>query len=365
MKKVIIYGVKNAGLRAWVRNYLSDKCEMIGVSDSHIDKDVLQGETFIHPFDIHLYPFDYIIILSEREQIQLEIRKRLIELNVEENKIIVPRLLLQKNTEFIPDLKKEIIDSINNNDNLDSVVMGLSYSLRGIDFKRLSLNALDFSWHGLYLYYNYKSLEVLSCKKDIRKIRTALLVFPFYYFNYDMSKSLYQFTTGQIFACRGFEDWHNAAHVPNQDIYEYLVCDKLFGDKFWKYKNWKKISEINESIMEGEGEIKLPGSWKHFYQETWKENEKIMQSILERLKNARILIIVPPIYADIIEKDEMKYFNKMQEKFLFSLKQFQSTFEFEIYDFSQKINDISCFYDYTHLNEKGRLKFTEIINGCL
>lgn len=151
MKKVIIYGVKNAGLRAWVRNYLSDKCEMIGVSDSHIDKDVLQGETFIHPFDIHLYPFDYIIILSEREQIQLEIRKRLIELNVEENKIIVPRLLLQKNTEFIPDLKKEIIDSINNNDNLDSVVMGLSYSLRGIDFKRLSLNALDF--HGMVWIY--------------------------------------------------------------------------------------------------------------------------------------------------------------------------------------------------------------------
>lgn len=364
MAKIIVYGVKNARLRAWVRNYLSDKFEIIGVSDSFIDRDVLQGETFIHPFDIHLYQFDYIIILAEREHIQLEIRKRLIDLHIEENKIIVPRLFLQNNIDFIPDLKKEIIDRVNDNNNIDSVVMGLSYSLRGIDFNRLSLNALDFSWHGLDLYYNYKSLEVLLCNIDIRTINTALLVFPFYYFNYDMSRSLYQFTTGQILACRGFQDWHNAAFVQNQEIYDYWICDKLFGEKFWKYRNWKKISEKNESIMAGGG-VKLPGLWKNFYQDTWKENEKIMKNILGQMKNIRILFIIPPVYVDVIEKEEIKFFDKMKERFLFSIKKFQPEYEFEIYDFSQEISDISCFYDFTHLNEKGRLKFTEIINGCL
>lgn len=365
MSKIIIFGVNNAILRAWVRNYLSDEFEIIGVSDSYIDRDVLQGEVFIKAVEINLYKFDYILILSEREQVQSEIRKRLRELHIEENKIIVPRLLLQKSTEFIPDLKKEIIDSADNNKNVDSLVMGLSYSLRGIDFNRLSLNALDFSWHGLDLYYNYKLLETLFCKKNFPKIKTALLVFPFYYFNYDMSKSLYQFTTGQIFACRGFQDWHNAALVSNQEIYEYLVCDKLFGEKFWRYRNWKKISGIYESAMEGVEEVKLPQVWKKCYQETWEENEKLMQRILERLKDIRVLFIVPPIYVDIMEEGEKIHFNKMKERFLSSLKQFQLRFKFDIYDFSQEIKDISCFYDFTHLNEKGRLKFTEMINCCL
>ena len=112
-------------------------------------------------------------------------------------------------------------------------------------------------------------------------------------------------------------------------------------------------------------EVKLPQVWKKCYQETWEENEKLMQRILERLKDIRVLFIVPPIYVDIMEEGEKIHFNKMKERFLSSLKQFQLRFKFDIYDFSQEIKDISCFYDFTHLNEKGRLKFTEMINCCL
>lgn len=315
MKKVIIYGIRNAKLRFKVINYLSDDFEVLGVSDSFLDKDILQKETYIKPCNIKLYEFDYVLILAEKEKTQKEIKNKFIRLSISEEKIIVPRLLLQENLNFIPDLKKEIIDKLKNNIAYNTTVMGLSYSLRGIDFDKILLKCLDFSWHGLDLYYNYKLLELLLSKKNAEDIENFFLVFPFYYLNYDMSKSLYQFSSGQIFACRGFQDWHNAKTVLDTNIKEYLICQEMFGEKFWKYKNWKKISGIYESAVSMD-EVELPKIWKTLYQDTWEENKKILIDIFEMLKTKRIILIIPPILTEVIKPSDMKYFFDMKKCFM-------------------------------------------------
>ena len=63
-----------------------------------------------------------------------------------------------------------------------------------------------------------------------------LMVFPHYYLNYDMSKSIYQFSFGQIFVCRGFRDRHNAK-ASFKNINEYLISEELFGKKLGEYMN--------------------------------------------------------------------------------------------------------------------------------
>lgn len=363
MKKIILYGVRNKKLRSQIVNYLSNDYQILGVSDSFFHKDIIQEEIFIKPCNINTYIYDYILICSEKQSVQAEITNKLLKLNIDENRIIVPRLLLQDDTECIPDLKREIIYKTKDN-TINTIVMGLSYSLRGIDFRRFKLKSVDFSWHGLDLYYNYKLLTSFLNKSSKDNIKTILLVFPFYYLNYDMSKSLYQFSSGQILACRGFKDWHNADTVPDKKIKEYLISDQLFGKKFWRYKNWKKVSEINESEIGGE-EIELPQTWKKIYNETCTENEVIMENILSLLENKRILFIIPPIFTKAIKIQDLIWFNQMKKYFLCFLQHLKQRYMFEIFDFSEEIKDHTCFYDYEHLNEKGRLQFTKILNQYL
>ena len=79
-----------------------------------------------------------------------------------------------------------------------------------------------------------------------------LLVFPYYYFNYDMSRSIYQFETGQILALHGFDDWHNAVNTSESKIKDYLNCFELFGQKFWELHIWKKYCAKNISKFGGD-----------------------------------------------------------------------------------------------------------------
>lgn len=256
------------------------------------------------------------MILSEKEKNQEEIRDKLIKL-CNKDSIIVPRLLLLRNADFIPDLKDEIINKIKKK-SYEAAVMGLSYSLRGIDFERLCLKSIDFSWHGLDLYYNYKQLELLLDKSELN-IQTFIMMFPYYYLNYDMSSSLYQFSTGQIFACRGFQDWHNARFVSNSSIQEYLISEEIFGEKFWKYKKWKKVSGGYESVLKMD-KVELPKIWKRFHKGTCKENENLLQKILEMLKDRNIIFVIPPIFIETIKENDLEYFYIMRKYFLGYLK---------------------------------------------
>lgn len=362
MKKVILYGIQNAELRAKVNNYLADGYEISGISDSFLDRDHLQEEHYIKPNEISSYEYDYVLILSEKEKNQGEIRDKLIELNVNKDSIVVPRLLLLRNADFIPDLNKEIINKIEKNDiAYEAAVMGLSYSLRGIDFERLCLKSIDFSWHGLDLYYNYKQLELLLDKDELN-IQTFIMVFPYYYLNYDMSSSFYQYSTGQIFACRGFQDWHNARYASNSGIQEYLISEEMFGEKFWKYKKWKKVSGGGyESVLKMD-KVELPKIWKMFYKDTCKENENLLQNILKMLKGRNIIFVIPPIFLEIIQKNDLDYYYAMRKYFLDFLKKMQVKYEFNIVDFSEKIKDLRYFSDYCHLNELGKSEFTNLLN---
>lgn len=360
-RKIICYGIKNRELRRKVNLYLSDDYEIIGYSDSFLSEDILQGEYFIKPEEIPKVSFDKILILVQSDLVQEEIRKKLINMGIDSSKIMIPRLLFNNEALYVPNLKNEILKKFNKD--IKGIICGLSYSLIGINVDMLRENTIDFSWHGLDLYYNYLQVKFFVELYE-NKLDYALLVFPYYYFNYDMSVSLYQFESAQIMACHGFGDWHNSINSSEEKIKDYLNCFELFGDKFWKSIFWKKYCPKNRNIIEG-GKAQLSNIWKRKHNVTQEENIKIFKKILQILKeNVKyIYIIVPPICISSIETNDIKYIKSCKDDF-YDILQSVNVYDFQIIDYSEIFN-FNFFYDHEHLNETGRKKFTELINKIL
>lgn len=364
MKKIICYGIKNCELRRKVGLFLSKEFEIIGYSDSYATEDNLQGEHFISPFEISQYEYDYVLVLSVDGIKQQEIKQALAQEGVRPESIIIPRLLYNGEAYFTPDLKKEIFEKARNE--YYGVILGLSYSLRGIDTRKLKKSFIDFSWHGLDIYYNWISLKFFLDNYN-GNIQKAFLVFPYYYFNYDMSSSFYQFNTAQILALHAYEDWHNANNSFDDRIRDYLKCFELFGEKFWEQVNWKKYCPKNTKVIDNKFSD-LNEIWKKEYIKTQKENYEIMQNILNMLsqKKTKIYIIIPPILKSYINKSEWLYYESTRNYFYYLMNELNSKYVFEVLDYSELFNlQPQFFYDYEHLNEVGRQEFTKTLNDLL
>lgn len=69
MNKVILYGVASVELRAAVEHFLAEDIEIVGYSDSFHREDILQGKRFIACRDIVKEQFDFVILLSSKEDV--------------------------------------------------------------------------------------------------------------------------------------------------------------------------------------------------------------------------------------------------------------------------------------------------------
>lgn len=357
MKKIILYGIANRTLRMQVQSYLDDDYEIIGISDSKLTEDYLQGELYITPDEIINKQFDYILVLTTNERSQKEIIDILRMKGISINKIIVPRLLCQKDSEYIPDLKRDLEKEIVRNTNAEGFCLGLSYSLRGLNFNKLQIDCIDCSWHGLDLYYCYKSRQMFD-----ERYKTAILVFPYYYFNYDMSLSEYQFNTGQILACRGFQDWHNADKSHNSVIDDYLISTELFGKKFWMNKRWRKEIPREEKIIENTA-TGIATIWKKKHQGTLEENILIFERLIQSCVGMRIVMIVPPIFWEVIRRDDVQYILEQKSYFYKIINRYKNVIE--LFDCSNLMQKREYYYDYEHLNEEGREVLTRLLNQKL
>ena len=131
MKKVILYGVCQVELRRDIEYFLDDGYEIIGYSDTYYTSDVLDGKRFIPPEQLPDMEFDYIILLSFKENVLTDMRSSLIDQGVLPEKIIWPTMFLHQGKE-----KKMQVDLIGDIEaqyqGEEGLIFGLSYSLRGI-----------------------------------------------------------------------------------------------------------------------------------------------------------------------------------------------------------------------------------------
>ena len=358
IEKILLYGASNKSLRIKVAGYLADNYEVIGVTDRYQKSDTLQGERFVDPASVAGENFKYCIVLINNKINRKDAVAYLESLGVERNKIVEPLLFFVNEAECIPDLKREIQSA--SNESPQNLILGLSYSLRGIDYSAFTDigGVLDLLWHGQDLYYNCMVLsEVRKKQKIFNGIKRIICVFPFYYFNYDMSCSLYQFESGQILANRGFNDWHNA-YDKNDDIRNFLVCFELFGERFWYNKRWKKTQPNNEMIMSN-NLIDLDPIWRKTYLETWKENIWLFEDLINMSREKELYLVIPPIWKPVIKKKDIPIYEQMVKSFENVIAPYIK--DIHVIDFSGEICSMDCFYDYEHLNNKGRRVFTQML----
>lgn len=367
MKKIILYGVTSIELRRNVEYFLDKRCEIMGYSDTHYWEDVVDGKTFFAPEDIHQLEFDCIIPLSFREKVLGMMRSYLLEHGVSEEKIVYPVVFLHRNAEKCQlDL---IADIQEHGHNKEGLIFGLSYSLRGIFTDKLDGRYYDCSWSSLDLYYNIQLFRYMAKHGFLTAVRNALLCFPYYYFDYDMSRFLHLYENGHIFAVRQLDDWHHFREVPGAA--DYVENYRMFGQRISEFYHFRRFKFQSQDVYQGrDGEETLNKIWFRTYEDTFAENKILFTQFVRDLLQRGIspILIIPPLYLNGINQVSQNAFVEKKARFYGALRDIQSVlgYNIRILDYSGTFaNKREYFMDITHLNSTGGEKFTEILNEQL
>lgn len=356
MVKVIVYGIYGIDMRRKIESFIDDDYCIVGYSDSYLELDILDGKPFIKKEDLCSEEFDFIVLaIKDIEKCKI-VCEDLQKLGVEKNRIIIPHILINNRYMYQKDIVNYIDTSLD--ENTEIFIFGLSYSLRGILKSSLKRLCFDFSWHGLDMYYNMKLFEYASIKKRIN-LTAAILVLPYYFFNYDMSLSKWQYTSGQILSVSQLHDFHNANEA-DDDIRNYLESIKMFSKKYLDYYSASENIYDRSRIDTGKKEM-LGHVWSEVHKHTIAENKVYFDEFITNLHKVtnRIIIIIPPFYCNNIENLNVI---SIQKEIFYSIV---NKYDIEIYDMINDINNEGYYADATHLNYEGAKFFTQKINELL
>lgn len=359
MKKIVLYGVRHVELRRDIEFFLDDGYEISGYSDTYYRSDVLDGKRFIPPEQLRNEEFDFIIPLSFRAPTLTDMISALTLLGISPQKIVRPTMFLNQGAEKMQvDLLADIEAQYQGETGL---MFGLSYSLRGIFEKKLRPVFYDCSWHGLDIYYSRRIFQYMQRRYMLSSVRTALLVFPYYIFHYDMSRTFYHYRTGQMFALRGLKDWHN--YQQTSEASEYIANYQMFGKKVSDFYRFRRYEQQNRGIYQGKDhEGLVNGAWFHAYPETVAENETLFAAFCHELMEENItpILIVPPYYLEGLNQASLAAVDQTKRKFYQIIETMGSVAVFDFFDVFA--NRREFFADLTHLNSDGAEAFTELIN---
>lgn len=261
--------------------------EIVGYSDSYLEEDILQGEKFIPVNRIKDYEIDCICVCVQDTNSFHQVKNLL-----KDHGFIGEVLFVKKYFDsvplYVPNLRKEAYQKEwKGNALLKGVILGLSYSMRGIACEKLKGDFYDFSWHGLDLYYNNILYRDAMQKWGKSYVDVCLMVIPYYYFDYDMSISEYQYKTGQIYSVRDF-GWHNG-NLFSKSIQEYIMCDDMFGEKIMPNHSGKKYYRKTEHVGSIEKAV-LDNIWHNNYEKTVEENKWVFKDVIEMGGQIRLLL---------------------------------------------------------------------------
>lgn len=364
MKKIILYGVTSVELRRNIEFFLDEGYEIIGYSDTNYREDVLDGKAFFSPEELHRCEFDYIIPLSFKKEVLEVMRRHLLAHGIPKEKIVYPVVFFHRNAEKC---QLDLIADIQERDHQEKgLIFGLSYSLRGICTDKLADIYYDCSWSSLDLYYNIQLFQYMAKHGLLATVRIVLLCFPYYYFDYDMSRFLHLYENGHIFAVRQLDDWHHFQEVPGAA--DYVENYRMFGQRLSEFYHFRRFSFQSQSVYCGQdGKEMLNKIWFRRYEDTFTENKALFIQFIRELLQRQILpvLIVPPFYLNGIDEISKRAFFEKKVRFYKALRDVQSISgcNLRMFDYSGIFaNKREYFVDVTHLNSLGGEEFTKILN---
>ncbi|WML35481.1 hypothetical protein [Clostridium sp. OS1-26] len=139
---------------------------------------------------------------------------------------------------------------------------------------------------------------------------------------------------------------HNFLNEQNKSWWDDMISGILDDEKAEIYK-WVVEKDCNKD-----------------YPETVKENTKILQEYISLLKSKKItpIIVVCPTSRYYYEK----FSPRIKEEFEKIINKIKEEFDVEVFDyFDSNIFLKEDFYDVSHLNKNGTMKFTKLLNDKL
>lgn len=282
------------------------------------------------------------------------------------------------------------------NENLETLVVGNSYPLTGIDSKLLSNISENLSISSQDLYYSYKlAEEVINNNENIKR---CIIGAGYYLVNHDLSKCKSEYSTNMVkyLYYPILKDKHNSEKVDtieisnlrntlNNNTIDYIFnlefLDKHFIDLLYRENNGyfnKNLRREMISILQGVKLSSIAEDEKYRlgesrasqhndlskYTETKKEYNCIFNEFINFLKEKGV---EPVIVVFPTTKYYNKFINKTYEdefyKIIYDIKE---NYEVKLVDFSKiGIFEEDDFIDFDHMSESGCIKITHELNKIL
>jgi len=361
-KSVILYGLKHLELQRNIEFFLDDAYEVAAFTDSYYMGAEWREKPFIPLTELGHYHFDYVLLLAYGEAALQSMRNSLLQLGVSPEKIVAPTMFLYRDAASNQvDLIAEIQRTYKGE---PGIIFGMSYSM-GIGKDAFSIPFYNCSWSAMDLYYNFRIFEYMTQHDLLSTVKIALLVFPHYYFTYDLSQCRNTYKTGEMFSIRRLNDWHHNAQVPSGR--DYVENFHLFGEKVDAFYRPRRHENRSCRVYQGhDGAAQLTKMWFRNYEKTIAENKGVFLKFCKGLSDAGITpaLVVPPVYLNGVNAESMDVFRRKKEQFqqiVLETKQTASTLD--IFDYSTLFADKRDFFeDLVHLNAAGLLEFTRKID---
>jgi len=276
----------------------------------------------------------------------------------------------------------ESMHYINSHQKTDTIITGLSYGLSGIESNLLSGNVLNLSMNSQDLYYDF--LHIKRAVADAKgSISTCIITLGYYSFFYDLSRGSLAWKSAWTYMPL-FSDTHHANYV-DLDTLDFTCSDECrnFYHSFFEENPsfWGKAmlrEHMCKTITEKGGWAKLSASERdrEAYELVQKHNHHIIHedTCLENIIIFRNMISflvanhIRPIVAILpFSKEYLKYINPSYKEVLMTvLEELPDDILIDFID----MNEIDIFtdediLDSNHVNHKGALKATKIMNGII
>lgn len=270
---------------------------------------------------------------------------------------------------------------INNEKNYEGIITGISYTQKSIRAVNFSKKFFNFAGPCQDLYYDYEMLKyALNINELKSSLKYVIIGLSYYSFQYDLSQSIYKNRVWYYYIIsNSIHNYKNSEFINFiKDFYKKtnIILNKNHIKIIWEhiinpnYKSFlKKSSQLkpfNSKILDEKDKAKIINGIKKLfnkdYPNTVKENKKIFKDFLELLKinNIKPIIVTSPqteIYCKYISENIKNEFKNI-------LYEFKQKYNFQVldYTYSDKFND-NDFYDFSHMNIDGSIKFTKILEN--
>lgn len=280
--------------------------------------------------------------------------------------------------------------------NLNTLIVGNSYPLTGIDCKLLSCKSISLALSSQDLYYSYKLAKKVIAKN--KNIKNCIIGAGYYLVNHDLSKCKSDYSKNLVKNVYYpiLKDKHNSDKVEdmkltnlkdilkndaidyifNLDFLDYHFRDLIYRENNGYFNNnctrennsilrGVKLSLISEDEKYRIGEIRAnQHNDLSKYTETAKEYNSIFDEFILFLKENDIepIIVVFPS-----TKYYTKFVNKIYENEFYNIiNGLYEKYEIKLVDFTKiDMFEEDDFIDFDHMSESGAIKVTKYINKIL